>query len=533
VNEENELPEGWVQTTLGSVVAINPRVDVSALSDSTLVSFIPMAAVEARTGRIDSSAQRRLDEVRRGFTAFQEGDILFAKITPCMENGKSAVAQSLSSKIGFGSTEFHVLRPDEGIVPQLLYYYISQESFRQTARTYMTGSAGQLRVPAVFLADASYPLAPTNEQHRIVAAIEEQFTRLDAGVAALQRARTKLKRYRAAVLKAAVEGKLTEAWRAEHPTTEPASMLLERILKERRAKWEADLRAKGKDPAKVRYVEPAVPDVEGLSKLPEGWCWTTVEQVGNVQLGRQRAPQHHNGEFMRPYLRVANVFEARIDTSDILTMNFTPEEFETYRLKFGDILLNEGQSLELIGRSAIYRDEVPGACFQNTLVRFRAYPPLLPEYALTVFRVYLHTHRFQRIGKHTTNIAHLGAGRFAVLEFPVPPFTEQEQIVSEVERHLSLISQLETAVEANLKRAQRLRQGILHEAFAGRLVAQDSNDEPASVLLERIRSERGSERKNGTGVSKGNKGRTVKVPEPGVLDTRGTEQVELWENVEG
>src|SRR5260370_30001066 len=129
--------------------------------------------------------------------------MLFAKITPCMENGKSAVAQSLSSKIGFGSTEFHVLRPDEGIVPQLLYYYISQESFRQTARTYMTGSAGQLRVPAVFLADASYPLTPTNEQYRIVAAIEQQFTRLDAGVATLQRARTKLKRYRAAVIKAA------------------------------------------------------------------------------------------------------------------------------------------------------------------------------------------------------------------------------------------------------------------------------------------------------------------------------------------
>ena len=117
------------------------------------------------------------------------------------------------------------------------------------------------------------PLAPINEQHRIVAAIEQQFTRLDASVAALQRAKTKLKRYRAAILKAAVEGKLTEGWRAEHPITEPASILLERILKERRAKWEADLRAKGKDPAKVRYVEPVGPDVESLPELPEGWGW--------------------------------------------------------------------------------------------------------------------------------------------------------------------------------------------------------------------------------------------------------------------
>jgi type I restriction enzyme S subunit len=260
-------------------------------------------------------------------------------------------------------------------------------------------------------------IVPLAEQQRIESAIEQQFTRLDAGVAALRKAQTKLKRYRAAVLKDAVEGKLTEAWRAEHPTTEPASMLLERILKERRAKWETDLRAKSKDPTKVKYVEPAKPDVEGMPDLPEGWCWATVEQVGDVQLGRQRAPQYHTGPYMRPYLRVANVFEDQIDISDILTVNFTPEEYEIYHLKFGDILLNEGQSLELIGRPAIYRDEVPGACFQNTLIRFRAYPGLLTEYALTLFRVYLHNQRFQCIGKHTTNIAHLGAGGLQVLNF--------------------------------------------------------------------------------------------------------------------
>src|SRR5438876_3582707 len=129
------------------------------------------------------------------------------------------------------------------------------------------------------------PLAPSPEQIRIVSAIEQQFSRLDAGVAALQRAKAKLKRYRAAVLKAAVEGKLTETWRAEHPTIEPASQLLERILKERRAKWEADLRAKGKDPAKVKYVEPTAPDEENLPKLPEGWCWANVEQLGDVGTG--------------------------------------------------------------------------------------------------------------------------------------------------------------------------------------------------------------------------------------------------------
>src|SRR5205814_833556 len=123
-----------------------------------------------------------------GYTAFQEGDVLFAKITPCMENGKVAVARSLASNIGFGSTEFHVLRPEKGIDPQLLFYYLLQESFRQNARANMTGSAGQLRVPAAYLANTLYSLAPLAEQRRIVAAIEQQFSRLDAAIESLNHA---------------------------------------------------------------------------------------------------------------------------------------------------------------------------------------------------------------------------------------------------------------------------------------------------------------------------------------------------------
>src|SRR2546429_17364 len=125
MSEEKKLPEGWVETALNAVSAVNPTLDVSTVENSTLVSFIPMAAVEAETGCMDTSTLRRFDEVKRGYTAFQENDILFAKITPCMENGKIAIARLLSSGIGFGSTEFHVLRPEKGIEPRLLYYYLS------------------------------------------------------------------------------------------------------------------------------------------------------------------------------------------------------------------------------------------------------------------------------------------------------------------------------------------------------------------------------------------------------------------------
>ncbi len=295
-------------------------------------------------------------------------------------------------------------------------------------------------------------VAPSQEQARIVAEIEKQFSRLDEAVALLKRAKSNLKRYKSAVLKAAVGGKLTEDWRKQHPKVEPASKLLERIL--------VDTRAKDSRQESERL------DVSCLEKLPEGWQWVRVEDVGHVQLGRQRAPKYHSGKHMRPYLRVQNVFEARIDLSDVMEMDFPQNDYKKFKLEPGDILLNEGQSPELLGRPAIYRGELPGACFTNTLIRFRAYAPLTPEFSLIVFRAYMRTGRFTREGTITTNIAHLSAGRFARIEFPLPPLKEQQVIVAEVEPRLSIIDELEAVVEANLTRAERLRQSILARAFS-------------------------------------------------------------------
>ncbi len=341
------------------------------------------------------------------------------------------------------------------------------------------------------------PIAPVAEQSRIVEALDDVHSDLDAGVAALERAREKLKLYRAAVLKAAVEGDLTADWRARNPNTETATELLKRILAERRRHWEEDqlrkFSAKGQDPPKnwkAKYNEPVAPDTASLPLLPEGWCWATVEQLGEVRLGRQRAPQHHHGEHMRPYLRVANVFEDRLDFTDVKEMNFTPQEFVIYALRNGDILLNEGQSPELVGRAAVYRDEIPGCCYQKTLLRFRASAAVLVQYALSVFRSYLHGGRFRRSANITTSIAHLAAERFIAIEFPLPPLAEQEVIDETVEDHLSLIDHLEADLELKLASAQALRQSLLRHAFTGQLVPQDPNDEPASELLKQIAAKR-------------------------------------------
>lgn len=393
---------------------------------------------------------------------FEPGCILFPRSGSVQLNHRAilAIRASIVSHIGI------LQQFAEDIDVRYLYWFLVRYDMGEIAKQ----TTGLDLVNFSDVKKISVPVPATvKEQRRIVAEIEKQFTRLEAGVAALRRVKANLKRYRAAVLKAACEGQLvpTEAALARSlrstkngpPAYETGEALLARILTERRQTWQG----------RGQHKEPSVIDAANLPPLPDGWAWASMRQVGEVQLGRQRAPQHHTGDNMRPYLRVANVFEARIDTSDVKEMNFTPVEFERYRLRHGDILLNEGQTPELVGRPAMFRDEIADCCYQKTLLRFRAYDGVLPAYALTVFRAYMHNQRFTRAASITTNIAHLTAEKFVEIEFPLPPLAEQTRIVAEVERRLSVVEELESVVSANLQRATRLRQSILQKAFTGEL----------------------------------------------------------------
>jgi type I restriction enzyme S subunit len=405
---------------------------------------------------------------------------LLPKGTVCLSRTASVGYALIMGREMATSQDFVNWVCSEALRPEFLMYALMAE--KDSLRKFGKGTTHTtIYFPEVKALNICLP--PQNEQKRIVSKIEELFSDLDAGVAALKRARANLRRYRASVLKSAVEGRLTAAWRSANPGVEPATELLARILRERRQRWEqqqlATYESKGKKPPKnwqSKYKAPAAPDTANLPELPNGWCWATVKQVGDVQLGRQRSPKHHNGPHMRPYLRVANVFEDRIDIDDVMEMNFTPGEFERYKLSFGDILLNEGQSHELVGRPAMYRDEVPDCCFTNTLVRFRAYDGLDRDFAMKVFLAYLKNQRFQKIASITVNLAHLGAGRFAELEFPLPSVDEQAEIVRVVEEQFAVVDMCEQFLSTNMLKAARLRQSILKSAFEGKLCDSESRE---------------------------------------------------------
>ena len=220
------LPTGWIWTTLEGVTELNPRIDKQSIDDDLEVTFLPMKNVEELSGKIDLSETKRFSELKRkSYTPFQNGDILFAKVTPCMENGKIAIAHDLKNGIGFGSTEFHVIRLPEEQSRQFFFFYFLQQKFRQEAKRSMTGAVGLLRVPTDYMKKVPIPLPPLLEQQAIVFEIESRISVADEVQKIVTVELKRAEQLRQSILKKAFSGKLVP----QDPNDEPASVLLERI----------------------------------------------------------------------------------------------------------------------------------------------------------------------------------------------------------------------------------------------------------------------------------------------------------------
>ena len=362
----------------------------------------------------------------------------------------------------------HAVSADYGLL--VFRHYAASGLFAKAAR-----GVGILHLGASRFASLPFPVPPEHEQARIVEEFRARELALRQAEASLLNASTRLREQVREVLAAAATGELTTRDASTPKDSTPD---------------DAPRRGLRPQPGQGRLFEnttgTSANEVAGLYHIPDAWRWVHVEEVGELRAGKQLTPQSRSGPNQRRYLRVANVLEDRIDYSDLKKMHFTKEEHALYKLQVGDVLLNDGQSPELAGRPAIYRGEVRGLCFQNHIIRFRPSSAVSPDYALIVFRHYLHAGEFLKIARWSTNIANLGLRRLAALPFPLPPVREQREIVKVATKRLQTIERQLGAVQASISRLPDMERELLAAAVSGALVPQRGTDEPAAQLLHRM-----------------------------------------------
>ncbi len=420
-------------------------------------------------------------DVKSSGSYFAHGDVLYGRLRPYLNKVYRAGFE------GLASGEFIVFQEHPYLNNAYLKYFLNQAEFVHYATRLNTGD--RPRVDFGQLAGYTFPLPPLPEQHRIVAEIEKQFTRLDASVAALKRVQANLTRYRASVLNAACEGTLVpteaELARSEGRDYEPADRLLERILTERRAR-RASQENRGR-----KYKEPVAPDTSDLPELPEGWVWSRFDQMVSTLEGGT-AVSAISTRSNRLVLRSSAVRQGLVDYEDYRYLPDGTKQGPDPYIATGDLLFTRlSGTLEYVGNCAVV-GELRGRKieFPDRIFRGRCVSGISPNFIQLAFAE--KTLRRSLEAKAKSSAGHQRISLTDLREYciPLPPLAEQRRIVAEVERRLSVIQQAEVAVEANLARAERLRQSILKQAFSGKLVPQDPDDEPASALLERIRAER-------------------------------------------
>jgi type I restriction enzyme S subunit len=454
------LPAGWQLTTIGAVCSKPQYGWTTSAAQSGDIKLL--RTTDITSGVIDWNA------------------IPFCREAPAdTEKYLLADGDIVVSRAGSVGVSHRVMRPERSVFASYLIRFKPKPMIDGAFLAYLLQSPaywaqvlGQTAGIAIPNVNASkleafeIPVPPLGEQRRIVSEIEKQFTRLDAGLASLRLVQAKLKRYRAAVLKVACEGRLvpTEAELAgkNGHDYETGEQLLARILTERRK----ETTGRGK------YKEPLIPDTAVAFRLPVGWALATLDAVAEIKGGitKDQKRKHSVPARFVDYLRVANVQRGYLDLAEVKQILATEQEIEELSLRTVDVLFNEGGDRDKLGRGWVWNGELNECIHQNHVFRARLLdaglnPRFVSWYANTSGQKF-----FFDEGKHTTNLASISMSRLKGLPVPIPPPAEQERIVTEVDRRLSVIDALEQVVSANLQRAARLRQSILDRAFSGRLL---------------------------------------------------------------
>ncbi|WP_321343081.1 restriction endonuclease subunit S [Breoghania sp.] len=459
------LPKGWGEAELGLVVG--KLTDGSHNPPKGQEAGLPMlSARNVDDGAINFDQFRWIDpdafEAEDRRTRVTSGDILLTIVGAI---GRSAVVNDGHPKFTL-QRSVAVLGELNGLVPEFVSRYFRSPTFQNWLQDNAKGTA-QKGVYLKKLATSAVPIPPLAEQKRIVVKLDALSARSARAREALDRIETLVKRYKQAVLSKAFSGELTknDGWQLM-----PEGMVTSA--------------SKG--------------------QLPDSWQTRELAEISEIQsglaLGKKRKTDAELIEL--PYLRVANVQRGWLTLDEIKTVEVTENEAQKLYLKPGDVLMNEGGDRDKLGRGWVWNGEIEDCIHQNHVFRVRLHANALPPKFLSYYSNEFGQQHFFSQGKQTTNLASISKSKLSAMKVPVPPFPEAEEIVRRIESAFQKIDQLAAEAKRALELTDKLDEAILAKAFRGELVPQDPNDEPASVLLDRIKAERAAQPKPKRGRGK-------------------------------
>jgi type I restriction enzyme S subunit len=413
------------------VADLNPtKSQVRHLDSETPVTFVPMEAV-GEYGGIDVETEKPLSTVLDGYTHFRDGDVVVAKITPCFENGKGALASGLKNGIAFGTTELHVLHPRDDLQDRFLFYITMSDRFRRVGAADMYGAGGQKRISDDFIRNFVHWIPPIDHQIAISEFLDRETGKIDALVAKKEE--------------------------------------LMRLLQEKRTALITRAVTKGLDPNAPMKDS----GIEWLGEIPAHWEVTKLAYRYEVQLGKMLDQSRITGESSYPYLRVFDVQWGEINTENLPVMDFSPSDQAKFRLKAGDLMVNEGGSY--VGRSAVWNGELDDCFYQKALHRVRARSGRDSTRFLYYAMSFATRQGVFVAGGNQTTIDHLTAEQLNRYRFAFPPIEEQNAIATHLDQTERDLDRLVRRVEDAIAHLQELRTALISAAVTGKIdVREDS-----------------------------------------------------------
>jgi type I restriction enzyme, S subunit len=474
--QELQLPRGWVKISLEHIL------------ESLESGKRPKGGVKKSTEGIPSLGGEHLND--QGGFKFEKIKFVTESFFKTISHGRIKLNDVLvvkdgatTGKVSFVKRGFpyavsavnehvFILRGHPSLViPEFMFYYLFSLQGQELIKSKTSGLIGGINTS--FVNEFTIPICSLNEQKRIKSKIEKLFTKIDSTHQSLENTKIQLYQYKQSLLKSAFEGKLTEEWRTKNNIS--LDMLLEKIK----------INRKNQEP-KLQKLKPFTDNAP--FSIPSNWVWTRVGIMSNkIQYGTSEKASTEKSQI--PVLRMGNIQEGILNFEKLKYYSDNWKSCNQYLLKDGDVLFNRTNSAELVGKSAMYQNFHPPAVFAGYLIRVKIldeiyFPYLLTCYLNSIFgKSYVRSVVTQQVGQ-----ANVNGTKLAMMPIPLMSNEEQEQIMSQIEQGFTLIKKISQIVESTLQQLQTMKMSILKQAFEGKLVAQDPNDESASVLLERIKN---------------------------------------------